>query len=67
MIAAWVGMPHATGVTDPHVYTRGCNDSALRGAGWSQEFPRREPIQDKAHKIPRQLGLGEAVLGDIAK
>lgn len=39
----------------------------LRGAGWSQEFTRKVPIQDKAHKIRRQLGLGEAVLSDIEK
>lgn len=41
VIAAWVGPPQATGVTDPHVYTRGCNDSvaerARRESGVSSE------------------------------
>lgn len=37
----------------------------LRGAGWSLEFPNKVPIQGKEHKIPRQLGVGEAVLSDI--
>lgn len=37
----------------------------LRGAGWSLEFPNKVPIQGKEHKIPRQLGLREAVLSDI--
>ena len=32
-MAAGVGMPHATGVTDPCVYTRGSNDSVAE-RGW---------------------------------
>lgn len=31
--AVGVGMPHATGVTDPCVHTRGCNDS-MDERGW---------------------------------
>ena len=67
MIRAWVGMPHSIGVTDSHVYTRGCNDSVAE-RGWLESGVSKESAHSRqSTQIPRQLCLGEFVLSNIEK